>query len=148
MPLHDHRCQQCGELEERFIPLDQLDAEQRHECGGLLERVFLRFPFATVQEDVCYDSPIDGRPITTKQARIEDLARSDCVPYEPGIRQDQERKAREREALLEASFDQTVEKEIARMPARKKEKLAAELEGGMDATPARVTPKQVSFRDA
>lgn len=147
MPLHDHRCLACGEIEERFVPLDQLDAIQKHECGGAMERVFLRFPFATIQEDICYDSPIDGRPITSKQARLEDLARADCVPYEEGIRQDQERNKRESEERLERAVDQTVEKEIALMPARKREKLTAELEGGLTAAPTRMTPHQVSFRD-
>lgn len=148
MPLHDHRCTKCGEMEERFIALDQLSAVQLHECGGELERVFLRFPFAVVQDDICYDSPIDGRPITSKQARMEDLARGDCVPYEPGIREDQERRRAESEAALERSFDATVEREIATMSARKREKLTAELEGGMSAEPERVTPAQRSFRDA
>ena len=148
MPIHDHRCIACGEIEERFVPMTQLSDVQKHECGGEMERVFLRFPFATIQEDICYDSPIDGRPITSKQARIEDLARADCVPYEEGIRQDQERNKRESEESLERAVDQTVEKEIALMPARKREKLTAELEGGLTAAPARVTPQQVSFRDA
>lgn len=147
MPLHDHLCAK-GHLFERFIPLDQLSAEQTCECGARAERVFMRFPFATVQEDICYDSPIDGRPITSKQARMEDLARADCVPYEEGIRQDQERNKRESEERLERAVDQTVEKEIALMPARKREKLTAELEGGLTAAPTRVTPQQVSFRDA
>lgn len=30
-----------------------------------------------------YKSPIDGRPITTRTERREDLARNGCVPYEP-----------------------------------------------------------------
>jgi hypothetical protein len=30
-----------------------------------------------------YKSPIDGKMITSRSARREDLARSGCVPYEP-----------------------------------------------------------------
>jgi hypothetical protein len=147
MPLHDYFCGKCNEIEERFCAVADLDKAQVCYCGAVMERVFLRFPFATVQEDICYDSPIDGRPITSKQARIEDLARADCVPYEEGIRQDQDRRKRESEAALDRAVDATVEREIALMPAKKKEKLTAELQGGMDATPVRVTPQQVSFRD-
>lgn len=148
MPLHDYLCRRCGEMDERHCAVEELHIPQRCECGQVMERVYLRFPFATIQEDVCYDSPIDGRPITTKQARIEDLARADCVPYETGIRQDQERNKKNQEEALERAVDQTVEREIAQMPARKREKLTAELEGGLTAEPARVTPQQVSFRDA
>lgn len=146
MPLHDYHCEQCNEIEERHCAVEDLDAPQLCGCGRPMERVYLRFPFATVQEDVCYESPIDGRPITNKQERMNDLARGDCVPYEPGIREDQERNGRAREEALERSFDQTVEREIALMPARKKEKLAAELEGGLTAKPERITPPQKSMR--
>lgn len=32
-----------------------------------------------------YPSPIDGRPITSRQARKDDLARNGCVEYEPSL---------------------------------------------------------------
>ena len=32
-----------------------------------------------------YQSPIDGRPITSRTARKEDLKRNGCVPYEPSL---------------------------------------------------------------
>lgn len=31
-----------------------------------------------------YKSPIDGRVISSRSARREDMARNNCVPYEPG----------------------------------------------------------------
>lgn len=111
-----------------------------------MEKVFLRAPMGFVQKDICYDSPVDGRPITSLQAHREELARTDTVVYEPGIKQDQERNAQRRELALEQSIEQTVEREVAAMPTRKKEKLAAELEGGLTAEPARITPPQTSYR--
>jgi hypothetical protein len=37
-----------------------------------------------VQRDIlAYRSPIDGRPITTRSERREDLKRNDCVEVEP-----------------------------------------------------------------
>lgn len=33
-----------------------------------------------------YRSPIDGRPITSRSHRREDLARNNCVPYEPSLK--------------------------------------------------------------
>lgn len=32
-----------------------------------------------------YQSPIDGRWITTRSERRDDLARNNCVPYEPSM---------------------------------------------------------------
>jgi hypothetical protein len=33
-----------------------------------------------------YQSPIDGRPITSRSHRREDLKRNNCVPYEPSMK--------------------------------------------------------------
>lgn len=91
---------------------------------------FLPLPMAFVQRDVCYDSPIDGRPITNRQARIEDMKRANCVEYDPGMKQDHERRIRESDAALDKRVDQHVDREVALMPTRQREKLAAELKHG------------------
>lgn len=148
MPLHDFRCGN-GHVFEKMQPADRIRQYAKcPDCGLDAEMVWLRAPIGFVRPDICYDSPIDGRPITSYQARLDDLARADCVPYEPGIRQDQERNERERTEALERAVEKTVEKEIAMMPSMKREKLTAELEGGITAEPARITPPQVSYRDA
>jgi hypothetical protein len=139
-PLHDFLCRNCNEVDERFVPRNDLARPQRCHCGQVMEKVFLRAPIAFIQQDYCYDSPVDGRPITNYQQHLEELARTDSVVYEPGIKQDQERNQRMRDEMLERSIDETVEREVASMPARKKEKLAAELEGGLAAEPERITP--------
>lgn len=100
---------------------------------------FLPLPMAFIQPDICYDSPIDGRPITNKYARMEDLARNNCREYDPGQRQDYDRKVKEADERLERSFEQSIDREIALMPARKREKLQAELEGGATVEPIRQT---------
>ena len=105
-------------------------------------------PHIFVRPDVHYDSPIDGRPITSQAARIEDLKRAGCIEYDPGMRQDADRRLQESEQKLDSKVDQFVEREIATMPARKREKLAAELEGGLTPDIVRVTPPQQSFKGA
>jgi len=130
MPLHDWRCAD-GHAFERYIAIAELASPQHCECGALAERVFLRFPMAWVSADVHYDSPIDGRAITSAQARREDLARNDCVPYDPELKTEQQRRQKEKDAALDKSVDETVDREIALMPARSREKLQAELEGGL-----------------
>ena len=146
MPRHDFECL-IGHVTESMVA----HGVNEIACGTCSEpahKVFLRAPTGFVQKDICYDSPVDGRPITSLQAHREELARTDSVVYEPGIKQDQERNARLRDEAVEKSIDQTVEKEIATMPARKFEKLAAELTGGLTAEVSRVTPPQTSFREA
>lgn len=138
MPLHDHRCL-AGHVFERFIELADLDNPQVCKCGAWADRIYTRFPMSFVREDVRYESPVDGRQITSYQQHLEDLARSDCVLYESGIKQDQERNAKLLDAALERSVDETVDREIALMPAVKREKLVAELENGLTATPQRGT---------
>lgn len=108
------------------------------ECCLVAMRRVLTVPMAYVRE-INYTAPTTGRPITNLQEHREELARTDTVVYEPGIKQDQERNERRREEALERKVGETVDREIAAMPARKREKLTAELQGGMTAEPVRST---------
>ena len=130
MPLHDWRCAE-GHAFERYVERTALNAQHFCDCGAPAERVYLRFPMAWVSPEIRYDSPIDGRPITSKQARAEDLARSNCVPYDPELKTEQQRKLKAKDDALDRAVDETVDREIALMPARSREKLQAELEGGL-----------------
>jgi hypothetical protein len=96
-------------------------------------------PMAFVQKDICYDSPVDGRPITNKHARIEDLARTNCVEYDPGMKTDYQRRVAENDKHLDKQVDETVDRAIATLPARKRENLAAEMERGITVEPTRLT---------
>jgi hypothetical protein len=51
---------------------ESYDTPQTCECGELSERQVCA-PMMVRVENIAYTSPIDGRPITSKQARIEDL---------------------------------------------------------------------------
>lgn len=90
-------------------------------------------PMAFVQRDICYDSPIDGRPITNKFARLEDLKRNNCIEYDPGMKQDAARRREESDRKLDSSVEQSVERAYEAMPTKQREKLAAELKSGATA---------------
>jgi hypothetical protein len=137
MPLHDFRCER-GHVTEEFVAqgVDEITCA----CYLPATKVFLTAPMAFVQPDICYDSPIDGRAITSKQARDEDLARSGCIPYDPEMKTDQQRRIAREEKALEDAFDKSVDEALAAMPARKREVLESELAGGMDASLERITP--------
>lgn len=138
MPLHDFRCPN-GHTFDAYV------AQGVHErpcefCRDTAVKIFLKAPAGFVQRDICYDSPIDGRPITNKFARAEDLRRSDSVPYEPGMKQDAERRRLESDQALDKAVDSTVDEFFATAPLRKKEQLSQELHAGASAEVTRVSP--------
>jgi len=79
-----------------------------------------------------YPSPIDGSPITSRRKRAEDLARNECVEYDPQMRHDYDRRIKEEEKKLDQAVERTVEETILSMPSDKREKLGQELEKGAD----------------
>lgn len=86
-----------------------------------------------VQADYApYQSPVDGREISGRRARKEDLLRSNCVEYEPSLGRIQEERRARAEVDLDASVERTLDKTLTEMPARKKELLVEELQSGAD----------------
>lgn len=138
MPLYDWECE-AGHVSEIYVE-HGVETVKCLDCGKAASKVFLRAPMAFVQPDIHYDSPIDGRPITSMSARLDDLARSGCIEYDPEMKTDQRRRIEREDAALEAAVGETVEAEMAKMPSAKRERLQAEMEAGLDAVPERVTP--------
>lgn len=131
MPLHNFVCAN-GHLSELYQPLDGLkEWEQCPSCDEWAQKRFLRAPAGRVL-NVQYQSPVDGRAITTKHAREEDLARNNCVPYDPEMKTDYLRRQRESNEAIEKKADALVEAEIHNMGARKRERLEAEFRNGAD----------------
>ena len=128
MPIHDYRCPNGHTMEAQVPQGIQWITCQR--CLERAEKVFLKFPMAYVEADVCYDSPIDGRPITNKQARIEDLKRNGCRPYETGEMEEVKRNREKADEKFDKGIDETVEREVALMPQRKRELLEQEVLAG------------------
>ena len=141
MPLHDFQCP-AGHVTEMFVG-QGVDWVACEVCGSSIgataKKVFLKPPMGFVQADVCYDSPIDGRPITSRQARIEDMKRNDCIEYDPEMKKDAAQRIKDKDAALERAVDYSVDAAIAAMPARKREKLEAEMTAGLTAVPERGT---------
>ena len=133
MPTYQYECPR-GHVFERVLPVAECAAPQNCECGRASERVYLTPPKGYVGREVNFDSPIDGRPITSRKAWKEDMARNGCSEYDPGIKQDYIRRIKRDEEALDKSVDATVDAMIEKMPARKLEKLEGELRSGLDAT--------------
>lgn len=144
MPLHDYRCPE-GHVSELMVE-QGVDIVPCLTCGNAAGKVFLKFPAAFVQADIHYTSPIDGRHVTNKQSRSEDLARSGCIPYDPMMKQDQSRRIEREDKTLEDKIGDSVDEAVAQMPVRKREKLEAEMAGGMDVSTQRGTMTEGSIR--
>jgi len=95
---------------------------------------------AFIQPECHYESPIDGRPITSWAQRKEDLARSNCAPYDPQQRIDYDRRVKAEAEHLEKAMDETIDREIALMPTKKRELLENEMQSGMNLETIRTTP--------
>lgn len=128
MPVYEWACE-CGARFEKVLPYAQSGAPQRCACGKEARRV-LSAPMLRVRQDIRYRSPIDGRPITSMRARREDLARNDCIEYDPEMKTDCLRRVAEDERNLDRSVEATLDAQIEAMPARKREQLETELKAG------------------
>lgn len=144
MPTYSYECR-CGSAFDRILPLAEYATPQMCECGSVAQKVVCA-PQLMIPQDIHYQSPIDGRPITSMRARAEDLARSDCVPYDPGQRQDYDRRIRESEKALDQAVDETVERHIESLPSEKRERLQSELDSGLTAEPVRQTADKASIK--
>lgn len=126
MPMYEWDCP-CGSRLEAYRHYSESDAPMHCACGQPARRVISRPMLVMAAPDVHYDSPIDGRPITSRKARADDLARSDCIPYDPGMKADYQRRIADGERRLDSAIEATVGAELERMPAHKREQLASEM---------------------
>lgn len=131
MPTYEFVCPE-GHKFDRVLKVAGYNVPQGCECGLYAKRQ-ISIPTVFVSQDIRYESPIDGKVITNRQQRQDDLARNGCIPYDPEMRVDVERRKIDSEKSLEASVDRTVEKIIHEMPTRKREQLAVELQSGAGA---------------
>lgn len=135
MPTYEYKCA-SGHWFDRYLRLSEYDTPQTCECGQPAQR---QISAAMISVDIpAYQSPIDGRWINSRVQRREDLRRNGCVEYEPSLKDHMHRRHEQEDAALEAKMEETIESEIHSMPARKREKLVAELESGVDVEYARV----------
>lgn len=100
------------------------------QCDLAAVRLFTPPLLVKVAADVCYDSPVTGEPITSHAARVEDLKRHDCIPYDPEMKTDYHRRREESQAALERAVDDTVAQEVAKLSSGQREKLVNEVVHG------------------
>ena len=127
MPTYIWSCP-AGCIFERYVRLVNFHDPQACPAHGYHAERMIQAPMLVkVAQDVCYDSPIDGRPITSWEARKEDLKRNHCRPYDPEIKKDTMRLKKEADDKLDKSIEATVEAAIEKMPTKKRARLHSEL---------------------
>lgn len=112
VPIYEHakdyQCSRCRETYTGFFAPEC--------CGEVAKRYMERGETPYLIGAAAFEafvSPATGRVISTMAAYREDLKESNCVPYEPGIRQDQKRKEASAEKETEVLVDKIV-RETAR----------------------------------
>lgn len=128
--LYDYECAK-GHLFNRILPLKDYKVPQKCECGARSTKL-IGAPGLLKRRETYYQSPIDGKPITTDAARREDMARSGSIEYDPGVKQDYQARIDRGNAAIEKTIDSTVETAIHHMDTGKRERLYAELAGGAE----------------
>ena len=108
MPVYEAFCHKCGKVEDYVRKAaDYLNTPEC--CGQKMEKMIFSPPMGYC-ENIHYQSPITGQPITTKQQRIEDLRRSNSRPWE-GLEQEKKEAARSAQ-YAEQEADKKIEKAV------------------------------------
>ena len=116
--------------------------EVQCDCGMRATRIITAPIIVTATPLVCYDSPIDGSPVTSMAARRNDLAKHDCVPYDPELKKDQVRHQQENDVALDKSVDESVERSWEKMSTTARGKVASEIiDQGTTVNVERTAPK-------
>ena len=143
MPIYIYKCHNCSNKFEVIRAVKDHSPYELCQCGTLAGQ-FITAPMVIIPAHmqatggVNYRSPIDDKPITTMSQRREDLARNDCIEYDPEMKKDVDRRIKNEELKLDKAVDETVDREIQTMPARNREQLINELSKGLTAEVTRL----------
>lgn len=109
MPFYTTVCKQCAARGSVYRKIAERNDLPACDCGGELFRP-VEAP-RVVPDITPYQSPATGQWVTSATERRNDLARSNCVPYDPGMKQDAQRNAdralREADTLVDHFVDKT-----------------------------------------
>lgn len=141
MPLYDYRCPSCFGIREVMLKIEELETAEVHclRCDRPTVRQ-LAAP-RVVNDYPGYNCPVTGKWIEGRRAHIENLKATGCRILEPGEKEDAARARKASDDALDAAVDEHVERTIHEMEAPKRERLIAEVQGGMDVSIVRQSPK-------
>lgn len=127
MPTYTYRCAKKHDVTKFFRVKDYVEAVDCERCELVAQRVFTAPAMIMAKPDLRYDSPIDGAPITSWDARREDLKRNGCIEYDPEMKTDAARLKRERREAFEQRLETTAKEAVGRLSPNKRAALKKEL---------------------
>ena len=131
MPIYAYSCPDCAASRDVFKHLDALDrAEPCELCGAAMHRQIVAPAIATDLPG--YSCPVSGRWIEGRRAHRENLRKHGCRLLEPGEAAESSRRRAQADAALEESVAETAERLVEALPTEKRERLAAEMQAGLD----------------
>lgn len=137
MPMYLYKCPTCARKREVLLKLAELDTAvvlcpqdnfpmNRQICAP-----------AVVGDYAPYECPVTGKMIEGRKAHQENLARTGCRILEPGETDAHRRSLAQADVDLDNRVEATVDEFIAKLPGDKRDKLAAEMDGGLTTELAR-----------
>ena len=131
MPLYTYQCPTCSRKREILKPLAHLDRPEKClNCGFSMNRT-LSAPLV-LGDYPGYKCPITGDWIEGRKAHRENLAKHGCRVLEPGETEQVARRQRQADEALEEKIAESAAEFVEKLPTEKREKLAAELDHGLD----------------
>ena len=127
MPRYEYECPNHHRF-HRVTSITQHESVKACEtCWQPAPQIISAPLLVKVRESIAYDSPIDGRIITTWAERQEDLKRNGCREYDPEMKKDAARFRDEQDTALETAIEQTAEELVEKMPTKQRGKLMSEM---------------------
>jgi putative FmdB family regulatory protein len=140
MPIHDYKCPMCYRRREVFLKIADMGSTVYCNCGSAMNKQ-LSAPYIHGDYQP-YESPVvPGKIIHGRRQHEEHLKETGCRILEPGESDAHRRGLQHENDKLDQQVGETVDALIATMPTDKRDKLAAEMEAGLDARIERSTPK-------
>lgn len=145
MPLYTYKCVMCGKVTDRLLKIAEADLPQYcfHGSNSLtspshkMDKVITAARIVT--DYAGYSCPITGSWIEGRAAHRENLAKHGCRVFEPGEMENTRRMRENLDKEMERQVDATVDQFIAELPSAKRDKLAAEMDAGLDVQYTRQT---------
>jgi putative FmdB family regulatory protein len=107
MPVYEYQCPE-GHVVNALRRVVDRDRVPECPCGHLTRKVILSPP-KVFGDYEGYESPATGQWVEGRRARLEDLRRSNCRPYEDGERQEFMQRQAQAERKLDKAVDEAVD---------------------------------------
>lgn len=131
MPVYNYECAECSIMTERYLKLESYQTSQHcDKCGNVMTKILTPTRFNIDYSE--YECPVTGRIIRGRKQHEENLKRTGCRLLEDGEMDAVRKDNYYADKRLEDNIEKSVEKAINGMSTKDVERLAKEVESGID----------------